>query len=354
MLTTACKLKKSALITIFKSICLLSVSLTSPHLAANKLSIQHSQWSHTEQGKWRQEWTCQTPTKATKKTTQAENCDDAIGRQWRVFLPKQYEQLKSLPVIFDFHGTTGNINKQIDYSGFEKRTEKSPFIIITPQGKSQPFVGFGGTVHQFTTWNADLNQDKLAVDDLSFIKTLISHIKHHYKVNPDRVFASGMSGGGRMVSRMACSPQFDLAAIASSAGLQYPLASDKAVACKPNGPIPIMTFHSVDDKINQYAGKGILATWRQGVLSSMLLWAENNGCDLSPQPGSKQAPPASYKPKPLAKGEVNRVASTWQTIEHNNCNQDSNIVLYSLEGVNHTWTTTPDTSSLIMSFFEQH
>lgn len=77
-----------------------------------------------------------------------------------------------------------------------------------------------------------------SVDADRFSRELIDHISAHLSVDMSRIYATGMSGGGRMSSRLACDLSDVIAAIRPVAGIRYP------EDCNPTRPVPVITFHT--------------------------------------------------------------------------------------------------------------
>ncbi len=60
-------------------------------------------------------------------------------------------------------------------------------------------------------------------------------------IDPNRIFATGMSNGGMMAFRLACEMSDVFKAIASVAG------TDNTVVCKPSKPLSVVHIHARDD-----------------------------------------------------------------------------------------------------------
>ena len=86
--------------------------------------------------------------------------------------------------------------------------ERETFIVAYPDG-------VGGS------WNA-LHEtgeaEALGVDDVGFVDALIAKLSARYMVDPDRIYATGMSNGGFFAHRLGCERSDRFAAIAAVAG----------------------------------------------------------------------------------------------------------------------------------------
>jgi polyhydroxybutyrate depolymerase len=233
---------------------------------------------------------------------------DGVQRDWRIYVPTTYSKETLIPMVLNFHGTSGTPNGQASLTGFEKLAELKGFIVVTPAGK---YTNEGGRV----TWNVDKNQG--AVDDVAFIRQLIEHIKQQYSIDPIRVYATGFSGGARMSSRLGCDLSQTVAAIGPVAGVRYP------EDCHPSRPVPVITFHGKKDRVNHFElQENSPPYWRMGVNAALDGWIKNNQCQL---PATKET----------LNAEVTKIS-------YLKCQQQGDIVFYRSEEANHIWPGSPD------------
>jgi polyhydroxybutyrate depolymerase len=166
-----------------------------------------------------------------------------------------------------------------------------------------------------------------ALDDVQFIVDLIDQLATKTCVDQHRVYVTGLSGGARMASLLACRLSTRIAAIAPVAGLRagLPLSSDPAMpdpeSCQPERAMPIVAFHGTSDTVNPYVGGGY-AYWRYGVRAALQRWADIDHCQPVPQ---------------LAK-----VAPHVQSLRFAKCAGGTEILLYRIdatgsEGGGHAW-----------------
>jgi polyhydroxybutyrate depolymerase len=188
-----------------------------------------------------------------------------LSRSYRIYIPDTYNANgPNVPLILNLHGYTQTATLQQDYSNFMPIADTAGFLMVLPQGtndnQGQPF------------WNAFLNP--LLVDDLGFISALIDTIKANYRIDSDRVYATGLSNGGFMSHVLACKLSNKIAAIASVAGTfysaQYPY--------NPNRAIPVMHVHgTADPTVPYYGGNGMIS-----VDTTIAFWVRENKCNTSP------------------------------------------------------------------------
>jgi polyhydroxybutyrate depolymerase len=246
-----------------------------------------------------------------------------------VFVPKAVKAGRALPLVIDLHGSGRNAAYQAAVSRMAIIGNQHGFIVANPSGGVTDPVN--GTRHYWNipgvplTGNTPVPAD--APDDVQFIAQLIDQLAAKTCVDQHRVYVTGMSGGARMTSLLACQMSSRVAAIAPVDGLRagLPLASDAAVpdpaSCQPERPMPIVTFHGTGDAVNPYAGGGY-GYWRYGTPAALQRWVEIDRCKPAPQ---------------LAK-----VAAHVQSVRYTGCAGGAEILFYRIDapdnlGGGHTW-----------------
>ncbi len=149
-----------------------------------------------------------------------------------------------MPVVIVLHGALGNPwSVQLD-TGLTERAGQEGFLVVYPYG-----TGLGNK--QVLFWNAG-GCCALAmynhVDDVAFIRDLITVLKRDYNADPQRIYIAGASNGGMMAYKLAAELSGQIAAIASVEGCMFP------PACAPTSPVSILEFHGTADSIVPYAG----------------------------------------------------------------------------------------------------
>jgi polyhydroxybutyrate depolymerase len=160
-------------------------------------------------------------------------------RAYLVHIPPSYRSEGPTPVLFAFHGGGGNMQLQAgDNYGLIDKADSAGFIAVFPNGYSRFPQG------KLATWNAGnccgAARDE-AVDDVGFVRAVFSQLQKRVNVDPERVFATGMSNGGMLSHRLACEMADIFSAIAPVAG------TDNTLQCRPVRPISILHIHARDD-----------------------------------------------------------------------------------------------------------
>jgi polyhydroxybutyrate depolymerase len=131
---------------------------------------------------------------------------DGLIREYTIFLPTGYNIATAMPLLFAIHGGGGTSAGAISLASFNTLAETNKFIVVYPQG-----VGNNWNDGRPTTPNQQ------GVDDVNFFRTMINTISTTYKIDPKRIFATGISNGGFMSSRLGAELGDKIAAFASVA-----------------------------------------------------------------------------------------------------------------------------------------
>jgi polyhydroxybutyrate depolymerase len=152
-----------------------------------------------------------------------------------------------VPLLVNFHGLTSNAWQEAWLSGTDAAADQNGFVVVYPEGVQSSFnaIGCCGQAGQ------------QGIDDIGFTRALVADVEAKACIDAKRVYATGMSNGGFMSFRMACSAADLFAAVAPVAGA---IASSD---CSPSRPVPVIAFHGDADNIVDYAsGQAAVAMLR--------------------------------------------------------------------------------------------
>jgi len=247
-----------------------------------------------------------------------------VTRRWLLYLPRAASAGAALPLVFNLHGSGGTPEDQLSLSGLEALAESEGFVMVAPEGVDR-------------TWNVPVDAAK--ADDVRFVAELIDQVSALTSVDRLRVYATGFSGGGRMVSQLACDLSERIAAVAAIGGIRFP------GPCSDARPMPILAFHGTADDTNPYAGGG-RPYWGTGVEPAVAGWAEHNRC-----------PTRSERP----------LAPSTLAISYGGAGCGAELVLVRLDGFGHSWpdrigaalaggddTAETTANQTLWSFFQRH
>jgi polyhydroxybutyrate depolymerase len=203
-----------------------------------------------------------------------------LTRMYRVHVPASYSPSRPTPLVLSFHGGGGNMNYQAEdqHYGQIAKSESAGYIVVFPNGYSKFDSG------KFATWNGGNCCGKARdenIDDVGFVREIIKHVRGELNIDPNRIFANGMSNGGLFSYRLACEMSDTFKAIASVAG------TDNTKTCAPKAPISILHIHAKDDdRVLYHGGAGRereAVTSFVSVPNTVTKWAGLNGCSTGPK-----------------------------------------------------------------------
>ncbi len=249
---------------------------------------------------------------------------DGLTREYILYIPDSYNNSIAVPLLFNFHGNGGSASNFMAEADMRTLAETENFILVFPQGSC-----LNGTSH----WNpCPLGADnKSTADDVGFVAALINTISAQYKVDLDRVYASGYSNGGMMAYGLANYKSELFAAVASVSGAMLECIGPT------NHPMPVVHLHGTSDGVIPYNGNNFFSS----VQSTLQHWIGFNNTSTNPT--------------------VNSDNTGGKTVEHYVYDQGKNSVSvehYKYIGGDHTWFEATyqgqSTSELIWNFVSRY
>lgn len=196
---------------------------------------------------------------------------DGLYRTFLLHLPSGYTDAQPLPLIVAMHGGFGSAINLQNQSGLSIKADQEQFIVVYPEGYRGGFLNI-------RTWNAGwccgASSDQ-QIDDVGFVDTLLDILTARYAIDPNRIYATGMSNGGFMAYRLACELSHRIGAIAPVA------CSMSLTSCDPERPVPVIHFHSyLDSSVPHQGGigDGVSSHYNPPLDSIGKVWAEKNNC----------------------------------------------------------------------------
>ena len=191
-----------------------------------------------------------------------------------------------LPILFLFHGSTGTGVGMLHDSRLEETADRHGFIVAAPDGGIPVEKGFVWNIPGVPTVTGAIPTETDA-DDVAYIGAAIDWLVGQGCVARDQVYATGLSGGGRMTSWLGCVDADRFAAIAPVVGLRAgnpskadPKMPDPAT-CRPSRPMPVIAFAGDKDTTNPIEGGGA-GYWQYTMHAAEQRWAQLNGCTTAP------------------------------------------------------------------------
>ncbi len=241
---------------------------------------------------------------------------DGMKRRALVFVPPGYTSKTKVPVVFDLHGSNSFPKAQLAQSGWADVAKENGFIVVAPQG------GLDGKLPDTHAWNVPGVTPGNGPDDVEYLSEAIAQVKSRFCVDDTRLYASGYSGGGRMLSQYICNGNRDFTAAGFVMSLRagYPVQVQgkwlpDPKTCNPAQPVSIIAFWGVKDNTNPFAGGG-KPYWQYSGQMALNRWAELDGCTGT---------------ETVVKG----VKVTSASFER--CKGGTRIVSYTIAGQTHDW-----------------
>jgi polyhydroxybutyrate depolymerase len=166
------------------------------------------------------------------------------------------------------------------------------------------------------------------IDDVGFVSKLIDFMVAEYRVDQQRVYATGLSNGAQMCYRLVCELSDKLAAVA-------PLGAQGVFReCKPSRKVPILHIHGTEDRCARYEG-GECGGCFQDFFTSIGYPMERKTWPCKSVEESIKEWAVRYGCATTTKVTYNKGPVTHHTSQ--DCPQGIEVTLCSVEGSGHTW-----------------
>lgn len=217
-----------------------------------------------------------------------------IERRYQIHAPATLDPGRTYPVVFAFHGNGGSGD------AFAARlaafVSAGDFIGVYPDGVAQ-------------SWN--LGREASNADDVEFVEAIAAEVSAYGEVDPDKLFALGLSNGAALVHRLAI--RTDL--FRGIATVVTPLLAAEQPASGSKAVRVLQILGTADHLIPYGGGAGVLGHEFLAAEESAALWASASSC---------ATPPVE---ETTAHGNIR--------IEYDGCADDARVVHYGVVGAGH-------------------
>ncbi|MFI5505261.1 alpha/beta hydrolase family esterase [Corynebacterium kutscheri] len=189
---------------------------------------------------------------------------DAMSRRYLLSVPVNYDSGIAVPVLFAFGGWNNSPEVFRDYSRLNEIAGEEA-IIVYPEGVGHAWVG---APYALTSQEQDIN----------FVRQIIDEVAHHYTVDRERIYATGMSNGGGMAALLGCHVPELFAGIAMVSGVYYTPVNQNCSSIS----IPSLFIHGTDDDVVHYEGGQRHEAYYFPVAEMLASYAERNACTNTP------------------------------------------------------------------------
>lgn len=266
-----------------------------------------------------------------------------LERMVEVYIPPAYfEQTEPVPLLLVLHGAGGSGRGIAEFSEFASLADDEGFVLAFPDG-------YNGA------WNDARPDARVArVDDVTFLRRVITFMDANLNLDERNVFAAGYSMGGMMSFRLGCQLQDNIAAVASVASTFPAYLLDSCLFVEP---VPVLLIQGTEDEVIPPAGYRDPLGNRMmlSVDETMRYWSETNVC--APTPTRDLLPDADPN-------DGTRVRAR----SYSACANDADVTVLLVRGGGHSWpghviptsfdigrtSMDIDATEAIWSFFEAH
>ncbi len=241
----------------------------------------------------------------------------AAGRQ-RTFVlhvPPSLRTGVATALVFVLHGGGGTGAGMERITGFSAVADRARFLAVYPNAVDRNWNDGRGA--------PEIRAQHDAIDDVGFISAVIAQLSEEYRIDPGRVFASGISNGGFMSQLLAARLSNRIAAIAAvSAGMGPAVAA----SLRPERPVSVLVINGTADPLVPFGGGPVAGSRGETISTGGIIrkWVEANRCSVDPV--IVQLPDTD----PVDGTRVKKTA-------YASCAEKSVVVLYTIEGGGHTW-----------------
>lgn len=222
-----------------------------------------------------------------------------------------------LPLVVVLHGYGASGELQAAYLGLDTLVEGRHVLLAAPTGT----VDDAGSTF-WSTGNASCcNFFGNPVDDVGYVRGLISDIRASWPVDPERIILVGHSNGGFFAHRLACELN-EVTHVAALAGTE----DVTALPCARTRPVRVLQFHGTADDVVKFDGGSALragAGSYVGAQEMVTRWAARNGCGATTRDGGAFD---------LESG-LSGAETTVQAFD--GCPDGGDVTLWSIEGGSH-------------------
>jgi polyhydroxybutyrate depolymerase len=223
-------------------------------------------------------------------------------RRYLLYVPKTYDRTKPTPLVISLHAAALRPAAEMEISRWNELADQFGFIVAYPSGSEIPRVWPMGP--------------RSLTRDVKYISDLIDKLETEYNIDPNRIYADGISNGGGMAFALSCRLADRIAAVGAIAAAQTLPWN----LCVDSKPVPVVAFHGTEDRFAPYLG-GPSPIAPPPPFPNIRDWtarvARRNQCKGGPS--ETQISPS-----------VRRVA-------YADCDQAAEVNLYTIEGGGHTW-----------------
>jgi polyhydroxybutyrate depolymerase len=195
---------------------------------------------------------------------------DGHHRTGIIHIPTGYRKSHPAALVLNLHGSGSTAAAQEGSSGMDATADRDTFIVAYPQALIPQGTGYDWNIPHVPLFGG-APVPPGAANDVTFLTQLVHTLEGRYCIRTTAVYVTGVSGGGRMASQLACDASRLFAAVAPVAGLRRP------TPCPTTRAVSVIAFHGTADQVDPYHGHG-QAYWTYSVPTAASDWATQDRC----------------------------------------------------------------------------
>jgi polyhydroxybutyrate depolymerase len=259
-----------------------------------------------------------------------------VHGQARTFIAYRPPSLSGpVPLVVMLHGGFGSASQAERTYHWDARARSAHFVVAYPDGLDRAWNAGGGCCGV---------PGRAGTDDVGFILSVVRTIGHEVRIDPRRIYATGISNGGMMAYRLACDTTVFAAIGPDSASQLGP--------CRSPAPVSVIHVHGTADRDIPYRGgpgDGYAHIDGPAVPALVAAWRQTDRCSA---------------PRVSTRGAVTRSVAS--------CAAGRAVELITITGAGHQWpgsvsrsfmqrllhldppSTALDATAVIWQFFASH
>jgi polyhydroxybutyrate depolymerase len=259
-------------------------------------------------------------------------------RPAQVLIPSDYTTSTRYPLVIVLHGYGASGLVQSAYLGLDTRVDSQQYILVMPDGTEN--------ISGQKFWNATPAccappVPEFQVDDVAYIRSLITQAAATYSIDPARIGLIGHSNGGFMSLRMACEASDLVTSVVSLAGSTF---IDDASCAPTSHPVSVLAMHGDEDKTIRYGGGETPWGPYPGAAETIERFAAHAQCNTS----NPTLAPNRDVDASIAGAET-------RVLEYSGCPQGVDVTLWTLVGSPHVpFPWVPDALDSMVDWMLEH
>jgi polyhydroxybutyrate depolymerase len=200
------------------------------------------------------------------------------ARSFVLQIPSGYDGTTGASVLVVLHALGDSAQAAFDASGFREQAEANGWIAVYPQATLVPNI-VGGSFNGFYCCGPAHTR---AVDDVMFVRMLLTRLQQSLQINGNRVYAVGFDNGAMLAHRLGVEAPDVFAAIAAIGGSVTGRESAETAPVIPpisaRTPSVLIVHGRLDTQVPYGGGLGVGGAVHGGVDDSVRYWSGAMGC----------------------------------------------------------------------------